>query len=140
MANRPGGHLACSWPPLFQPERACRSLPNSTAPEVRRRLSAEPLAQLAARSTRRIWVLLVVLALTGLQLITAEPGRTITNPVFYLKMIMLAAVIVVSLLLGWIARRVERPNALHIALAVLAVLLWIGIIFAGRLIAYIEAN
>ena len=103
-------------------------------------LSAEPLAQLATRSTRRIWVLLVVLAVTGLLLITAEPGRTITNPVFYAKMIMLAAVIVVTLLLAFIARRVERPNALHIALAVLAVLLWIGIIFAGRLIAYIEAN
>ena len=103
-------------------------------------LSAEPLAELAARSTRRIWLLLLVLALTGLLLITAEPGRTITNPVFYLKMIMLAAVIVVTLLLAYIARRVEKPNALHIALAVLAVLLWIGIIFAGRLIAYIEAT
>ena len=53
---------------------------------------------------------------------------------------MLAAVIVVTLLLAYIARRVEKPNALHIALAVLAVLLWIGIIFAGRLIAYIEAT
>jgi cytochrome bd-type quinol oxidase subunit 2 len=103
-------------------------------------LSVEPLADLAARSTRRIWLLLVVLAVTGLLLITAEPGRTITNPVFYAKMIMLAAVIAVTLLLAFIARRVEKPNALHVALAVLAVLLWIGIIFAGRLIAYIEAN
>jgi hypothetical protein len=103
-------------------------------------LSAEPLPELAARSTRRIWVLLVVLAATGLLLITAEPGRTITNPVFYLKMIMLAAVIVVTLVLAFIARRVAKPNLLHVALAVLAVLLWTGIIFAGRLIAYIEAN
>jgi cytochrome bd-type quinol oxidase subunit 2 len=103
-------------------------------------LSAEPLAELAARSTRRIWLLLLVLAVTGLLLITAEPGRTITNRVFYLKMIMLAAVIVVTLLLAAIARRVAKPNALHVALAVLAVLLWTGIIFAGRLIAYIEAT
>jgi cytochrome bd-type quinol oxidase subunit 2 len=102
-------------------------------------LSAEPLAQLAARSTRRIWMLLLVLLVTGALLITAEPGRTVTNPVFYAKMIMLAAVIVVTLLLAYIARRVEKPTALHIAIAVLAVLLWIGIIFAGRLIAYIES-
>jgi hypothetical protein len=103
-------------------------------------LSIEPLAELATRSARRIWLLLVVLAATGLLLITAEPGRTITNPVFYAKMIMLAVVIVVTLLLASIARRVDKPNALHVALAVLAVLLWIGIIFAGRFIAYIEAN
>ncbi len=36
----------------------------------------------------------MVLLLTGSLLITAEPGRTITNPVFYLKMGLLAAVIV----------------------------------------------
>lgn len=102
-------------------------------------LSSEPLPELAARSTRRIWLLLVVLAITGLLLVTAEPGRTITNPAFYAKMIMLAAVITVTLLLAFFARRVEKPNALHVALAVLAVLLWTGIIFAGRLIAYIES-
>jgi FtsH-binding integral membrane protein len=102
-------------------------------------LSAEPLAQLAARSTRRIWQLLVVLFATGALLITAEPGRTITNPVFFVKMIMLAAVIAVTLWLASIARRVTRPTALHLALATLAVLLWIGIIFAGRFIAYVES-
>jgi FtsH-binding integral membrane protein len=103
-------------------------------------LSAEPLAQLAARSTRRIWQLLLVLFVTGALLITAEPGRTITNPVFFAKMIMLAAVIVVTLWLASIARRVAKPTALHLALATLAVLLWIGIIFAGRFIAYVESN
>lgn len=102
-------------------------------------LSSEPLPELAARSTRRMWLLLLVLAITGLLLITAEPGRTITNPAFYLKMGMLAAVIVVTLLLAAAARRVEKPNALHVTLAVLAVLLWAGIIFAGRLIAYVES-
>lgn len=102
-------------------------------------LTAEPLARLAARSSRRIWWLLVVLAATGALLITAEPGRTITNPVFYAKMIMLATVIVVTLWLASAARRIEKAGALHIAVATLAVLLWIGIIFAGRMIAYIES-
>ncbi len=101
--------------------------------------SAEPLAQLAARSTRRIWLLLIVLAATGALLITAEPGRTVTNPVFYAKMIMLAAVIILTLWLAAIARRVQKPGALHLVIATLAILLWIGIIFAGRLIAYIES-
>jgi len=102
-------------------------------------LTAEPLPQLAARSTRRIWWLLLLLAVTGALLITAEPGRTITNPVFYLKMIMLAVVILLTLWLAAAARRVEKPTGLHMAVAALAVLLWISIIFAGRFIAYFES-
>jgi cytochrome bd-type quinol oxidase subunit 2 len=103
-------------------------------------LANEPLPQLALRFTRAIWTLLVVLLATGALLITAEPGRTITNPMFYAKMIMLAAVVIITLWLAAVARReLERPSGLHVALAGLSMLLWIGIIFAGRLIAYIES-
>jgi CBS domain containing-hemolysin-like protein len=101
--------------------------------------NAEPLPQVAARSARRIWLLLVVLAATGLLLITAEPGRTVTNPVFYWKMGLLAAVIVLTLWLAHSAKRTEKPGAAQVAVSILAVLLWIGIIFCGRFIAYVEA-
>jgi cytochrome bd-type quinol oxidase subunit 2 len=101
-------------------------------------LTAEPLAQLAARSARRIWWLLLILLATGALLITAEPGRTISNPAFYAKMIMLAVVIVLTLWLSASARRVERPTGLQVTISALALLLWIGIIFAGRFIAYVE--
>jgi hypothetical protein len=101
--------------------------------------SADPLPQLAARSGKRIWLLLLVLLVTGALLVTAEPGRTITNPVFYWKMGLLAAVIVVTMGLIRSARHTEKANALQVAASVLAVLLWVGIIFAGRLIAYIES-
>ncbi len=99
-------------------------------------LTAEPLAQLAARSTRRIWQLLVVLAITGALLITAEPGRTITNPAFFLKMGLLVVVVVLTLWLASSARREEKPTGMQLSVATLAVLLWIAIIFAGRFIAY----
>lgn len=102
-------------------------------------LVAEPLAQLAARFTRLIWLMLLVLVVSGALLITAEPGRTITNPVFYAKMIMLAVVIGLTLWLSAASRRSEKPSALLISVAGLSVLLWIGIIFAGRLIAYYES-
>ena len=100
-------------------------------------LTAQPLAQLAARSMPRIWWLLLLLLVTGGLLITAEPGRTITNQIFYVKMILLAAVILVTLWLAAVAKRVEKPTGLHVAGAALAVLLWGGIIFAGRFIAYV---
>ncbi len=101
-------------------------------------LTSEPLAQMAARSARRIWWLLLILLATGALLITAEPGRTISNPAFYAKMIMLAVVIVLTLWLAASARRVEKPTGLQLTVAVVALLLWMGIIFCGRFIAYVE--
>jgi cytochrome bd-type quinol oxidase subunit 2 len=106
-----------------------------------RGLSTEPLPQLAARFTRGIWWLLLLLLITGALLILAEPGRTITNPVFYAKMVMLAVVVVVTLWLSAVARRqFERPSGIHKVMAAFSMLLWIGIMFAGRFIAYVESN
>ncbi|MEO6079943.1 MAG: hypothetical protein ABIQ86_09220 [Steroidobacteraceae bacterium] len=106
-----------------------------------RGLSSEPLPLLATRFTRAIWYLLVVLLLSGALLIVAEPGRTITNPVFYAKMTMLAVVVAVTLWLSAVARRqFERPSGLHVFMAAFGMLLWIGIMFAGRFIAYVESN
>ena len=102
-------------------------------------LSTQPLPQLAARSVRRIWWLLLWLLITGALLITAEPGRTITNSIFYAKMVMLVIVIVLTLWLAAAAKRDEKPTGLQLVVAGLAVLLWIGIIFAGRFIAYFES-
>jgi hypothetical protein len=106
-----------------------------------RGLASEPLAPLAARFTRAIWILLLLLLVSGSLLITAEPGRTITNPVFYAKMIMLAIVIVITLWLSAVARRPLRvPSGLHVFMAGVSMVLWVGIMFAGRFIAYVESN
>jgi cytochrome bd-type quinol oxidase subunit 2 len=104
-------------------------------------LTSEPLAQLARRYTRLIWILLLVLLASGVLLIVAEPGRTITNPVFYLKMCLLATVILVTLWLASAARRYgDSPPGLHKLLAGITLVLWIGIIFCGRFIAYFEST
>jgi hypothetical protein len=105
-----------------------------------RGLATEPLHMQAPRFARAIWTLIVVLLITGLLLITAEPGRTITNPAFYAKMIMLALALAITLWLTGVARRqLESPTALHVAAAAIAMLLWIAIIFCGRFIAYVES-
>lgn len=105
-----------------------------------RGLAAEPLHALTARFSRHIWILLVVLAATGLLLIIAEPHRTVTNTMFYAKMIMLIVVILLTLWLGAVSRRQQQPvSGLHRAGALLTVLLWMGIMFAGRYIAYYES-
>ena len=105
-----------------------------------RGLAAEPLHALAQRFVRIIWLLIVLLAVTGLLLIAAEPHRTLGNAMFYAKMFMLVLAIVVTAWLATVARREhERVSGLHRAGAALTILLWIGIMFAGRLIAYYES-
>ena len=102
-------------------------------------LSAEPLASLAGRFVPAIWICLAVLLLSGSLLIIAEPFRTITNPVFYLKMSLLVVAIALTLWLASVARRrPEKPAPLHVAVAALSMLVWAGIIVAGRYIAYAE--
>jgi hypothetical protein len=104
-----------------------------------RGLATEPLASLAGRFVPAIWICLVVLFLSGALLIIAEPFRTITNPVFYLKMSLLVVAIALTLWLASVARRArERPATLHVAAATLSMLVWAGIIVAGRYIAYAE--
>jgi hypothetical protein len=104
-------------------------------------LTAEALPDLARRFSRLIWWLLLPVAASGILLIVAEPGRTITNPVFYAKMILLAVAVLVTLWLTGAARRLaEQVGGLHKAVAAVSVLLWMGIIFCGRFIAYIESN
>lgn len=105
-----------------------------------RGLVNEPLHLQAPRFARTIIVLTVILLIDGCLLITAEPGRTITNPSFYAKMIMLALALAITLWLTRVSRRqLEVPKSLHVAAAVFAMLLWVGIIFCGRFIAYVES-
>jgi hypothetical protein len=105
-----------------------------------RGLAAEPLASLARRFVRAIWICLVLLLVSGALLILAEPFRTITNPVFYLKMALLIVAVSITVWLSSVARREgQTPTALHVVAAALSMLVWSGIIIAGRYIAYVES-
>lgn len=87
-----------------------------------------------------VWCSVVVLFFTGLILIIAEPNRTMTNPVFYTKM----SLLVCALLLTWAVQRSamrrerfwETRRALSFITAIGSLALWVGILTAGRWIAY----
>jgi hypothetical protein len=81
--------------------------------------------RLETRFRRVIWLALPVLLATGLVMIVGEPLRALANPIFQLKMSLLVAGVVI-MLLPWRNR----------AVAVASLSLWIGIVFAGRWIAY----
>jgi hypothetical protein len=113
----------------------------------------QPLTRVAAQFLRVIWLALPVLLVTGSLLIAAEPRRSLASPAFQLKMALL--VCVASLLLLYQSRitrlarsstgaATEAAGSGAIAatfrpgkvITVVALLLWVGIIFAGRWIAY----
>ena len=102
-----------------------------------RGLVAESLSSLTRRFVPAMWVCLGFLLVSGSLLIIAEPFRTIRNPVFYIKMALLLVAIAFTLAFAYVARRVpERPTASRAVAATLYMLIWAGIMVAGRYIAY----
>jgi len=86
---------------------------------------------------------LLVLLATGAIMIIAEPARSLKNPAFQLKMGLLIVALIVTALFQFFQRRDtafgEQGSAARAAattIAVLSMLLWSSIIFAGRWIAY----
>ena len=89
-----------------------------------------------------VWAAVGVLALTGALLIVGEPGRELQNVVFWLKMSLLACALVVTFVIQYTTRRSHqfwdhRRGAAY-AVAIVSLILWTGIVGAGRWIAYWE--
>lgn len=90
------------------------------------------------------FISLPLLLLTGVFLIIAEPARSLANDAFQLKMVLLVLVMLgYRYLLSAVTSQKKFPSAnahLSLGLRTLAgcsILMWVGIIFAGRWIAYL---
>jgi hypothetical protein len=102
-----------------------------------------PLREVSARFLPLIWWPLLVLLATGAIMIIGEPARSLKNPAFQLKMALLVTVLIVTALYQLLLRRdpdlgspASSCRSAATAIAALSMLLWTGIIFAGRWIAY----
>ncbi len=105
------------------------------------------LPEVARRFLPTIWPVLLILLVTGSLLIIGEPRRSLVNATFYLKMALLAVAIMLTAGLqrsissspdswdGNRARRIAERFA-----ATVSMLVWCGILFAGRWIAYTQAG
>jgi uncharacterized membrane protein SirB2 len=102
----------------------------------------EPLREVTRRFLPPIWPVLLILLVTGSLLIIGEPRRSLVNTTFYLKM---ALLLVAILLTATLQRMVlASPGVFEDrsrqmagrALATVSILVWCGILFAGRWIAY----
>ena len=106
--------------------------------------NSQPVAACAARYLPVLRSGLPVLLATGAVMISAEPARALQNPAFQLKMLLLVVVLGLCAAVARPLRRDEHywtrsagRRGLVAGLAVLCLLLWTGIVFAGRWIAYL---
>jgi len=92
-----------------------------------------------------LWWSLPVLLATGALLIIAEPARALQNPVFFLKMGLLVVAVCITLACQvpmrrdatfWEVSQGRRRGAQLIA--AISLPFWVGIVFAGRWIAYVQ--
>jgi hypothetical protein len=90
---------------------------------------------------------LPLLLVTGLLMITAEPARSLENPAFLFKMVLLVVALAVTAIWHvtgrgsvsyWESTVTRRWTGKLLAIFFLS--LWVSIIFAGRWIAYVEAS
>ena len=100
---------------------------------------SESIATVIARYQHLIWVALPILLITGSVMIVGEPARSLTNWTFQTKMVLLIAVVLINLNFqrNWqdTGSHTQATMSSRI-LAILSLVFLMGIVAAGRWIAY----
>lgn len=102
----------------------------------------EPVSAVANRLLPWVWGALTILATSGLLLIVAEPERCLRNFAFWAKMLMLVLAVLTTRVLRSRLRRnsgyCDGANQIvSKIIAATSLLLWSGVVLAGRWIAYL---
>jgi hypothetical protein len=102
----------------------------------------QTMTEMAARFLPWVWVTVIVLLCSGSILIIGEPARDLQNVVFWTKMSLLATALILTYVFQTMLRRDkgfwERNRAAAMALGSVSLVIWVGIVAAGRWIAYVE--
>ena len=100
----------------------------------------QPVSRMVNRFVPWVWAVVPILLLTGALLIIGEPSRELLNPYFRAKMAMLVIVLGITFLIQrkaqndasyWESRKVAAA-----LVGCISLVLWVGIVSAGRWIAY----
>lgn len=100
---------------------------------------SDSISVVISRYNRIVWFALPVLLISGSILIVGEPARSLANPAYQLKMVMLLAAIVITFSIQKMGS--TNPSLMQAqggikVLALFSLLLWFGIVACGRWIAY----
>jgi hypothetical protein len=100
-------------------------------------LPSQGVQELTRRVMPWVWWTLPVMLLSGLPFVLARPQRYFTNPIFGLKFALLLPAVALAALLH--INGIRRPDHGNTKLiAAVSLLLWIGVVLAGRWIAYVD--
>ena len=104
-------------------------------------LRSQKTSELVRRLMPWTWWALPALASSGLVFILAQPFRYFLNPVFGAKFAMLIPAVLLAAILQRLATKSPEGRGgrlLAKTIAALSLLLWVGVVFAGRWIAYVD--
>jgi hypothetical protein len=76
-----------------------------------------------------IWIGFWLNVVSGVFLLIAYPTKALTNPLFYVKLVLVAVGV-------WTLRRIERDVEVRRSLALWMLGSWLGVLTAGRALAY----
>ena len=101
-------------------------------------LVRQTIPQVASDTSRLLWIGVILAISTGILMFLTGPSHYYFNRAFEIKMVLLFAALVVHVtVLQRIARRDEPPATLARVGAVLSLLLWYGVSWAGRAIGFV---
>ena len=100
-------------------------------------LPSQDVQELTRRVMPWVWWTLPIMVLSGSMFVFARPRRYFTNPVFGLKFALLLPSIALAALLHVVTVRKPDYRGMK-AIAAFSLLLWIGVVLAGRWIAYAD--
>jgi uncharacterized membrane protein SirB2 len=100
-------------------------------------LPSQDVQELTRRVMPFVWWTLPVMLLSGLPFVVARPQRYFTNPVFGLKFALLLPAI--ALAAHRHSHGIRKPDSRGTKwIAALSQVRWIGVVLAGRWIAYVD--
>jgi uncharacterized membrane protein SirB2 len=85
-----------------------------------------------------LWSALALLFLSGAVFVIARPRRYFVNPIFGIKFALLLVAIVLTVLLYRLHRQTDASTGTTKSIAALSLLSWLGVVMAGRWIAYAD--
>jgi cytochrome bd-type quinol oxidase subunit 2 len=100
-------------------------------------LPSQDVQELTRRVMPWVWWTLPVMLLSGSMFVFARPRRYFTNPIFGLKFALLVPAIALAAVLHFVSVRKPDSGSTKVV-AALSLLLWVGVVLAGRWIAYVD--
>jgi cytochrome bd-type quinol oxidase subunit 2 len=100
-------------------------------------LPSQDVQELTRRVMPWVWWTLPVMLLSGSMFVFARPRRYFTNPIFGLKFALLVPAIALAAVLHFVS--IRKPDSWSTkVVAAVSLLLWVGVVLAGRWIAYVD--